>query len=140
LGSGAEREVRALMVRMPPHRALWFAEAMDRITRVSAALASSDEWSVAEGSFAWALQSAASATSDREAAVAVEQQGVASRQRLRMAAVLRQRTVLSDPQLVAVVDAAGAVAGGGAGPLTTRGRCWRQSAEMRRQPGWRSAR
>ena len=104
--AGAEREVPAVVVRMPPHRALWFAEVMDRMTRVSALLASSGEWSVVEGSFAWALHSAALATGDREAAAAVEQQGAASRQRLRVAAVLRERTGLSDPQLVAVVDAA----------------------------------
>ena len=103
--AGAEREVPAVVVRMPPHRALWFAEVMDRMTRVSALLASSEEWSVVEGSFAWALRSAALAAGDREAAAA-EQQGAASRRRLRAAAVLRERTGLSDPQLVAVVDAA----------------------------------
>ena len=59
-----------------------------------------------EGSFAWALHSAALATGAGEAAAAVEEQGVASRRRLRVAAVLRERTGLSDLQLVAVVDAA----------------------------------
>ena len=61
---------------------------------------------MAEGSFAWALHSAASATSDREVAAAVDQWWPASRQRLHAFAVLRERTGLSDPQLVAVVDAA----------------------------------
>lgn len=105
--AGAEREVPAVVVRMPPHRAFWFAGVVDRMTHVSAVLASDGEWSVAEASFAWALRSAASAALHGHAGTAMRPRATnAGAPQLRVAAVLRERTRLSDPQLVAVVEAA----------------------------------
>jgi hypothetical protein len=99
----ADKQVPAVVLRMPRHRAAWFGLVLDAYTRMCQ-LVGADLVAVERGP-AWALDLAARSAGHVEAARPSTVHRVTSGRRLAAAAVLRSAESLDDTTTIAVVDA-----------------------------------
>ena len=98
-----QRPAPAVVLRMPAHRAAWFARTLDAYTRMCRLAGT--EVPAAEHGPAWALAEASAAAGSVES-TGVAQTRVTSARRMSAAAALRSAGDFDDVTMVAVVDAA----------------------------------
>jgi hypothetical protein len=98
----SERPAQAVLMRMPPHRAAWFAQLLDAYTQVCRIVGA--EKDAAEAGPAWALSLAAAAAGYVEPAPTRRRS--LPRRQLRAAEILRRGKDLDDAAVHAVIEAA----------------------------------